>query len=89
MKRIFLATYFSLACSFFGLAQNWYLSLTGRVEQNGMDLEGASVILMNGAKQVSLIMTQYDGEFSFKLPPDGDFTVYVTKKGLCSKNFQV
>ncbi len=89
MKRIFLATYFIIGCSFFGLTQNWYLSLTGRVEQNGVDLEGASVTLMNGTKQVAQIITQDDGEFGFKVPPDGDFTVFVTKKGLCTKNFQL
>jgi hypothetical protein len=89
MKRIFLATYFIIGCSFFGLTQNWYLSLTGRVEQNGVDLEGASVTLMNGTRQVAQFITQDDGEFGFKVPPDGDFTVFVTKKGLCTKNFQL
>jgi hypothetical protein len=71
------------------LTQNWYLSLTGRVEQNGVDLEGASVTLMNGTRQVAQFITQDDGEFGFKVPPDGDFTVFVTKKGLCTKNFQL
>ena len=89
MKRIFLTTYFIIVCSFLGLAQNWYLSLTGRVEQNGMDLEGASVTLMNGAKQISQIITEDDGEFGFQIPPDGNFTIIITKKGLCIKNFQV
>jgi hypothetical protein len=89
MKRIFLTTYFIIVCSFLGLAQNWFLSLTGRVEQNGVDLEGASVTLMNGAKQISQIITEDDGEFGFQVPPDGNFTIIVTKKGLCSKNFQV
>ena len=67
MKRIFLTTYFIIVCSFLGLSQNWFLSLTGRVEQNGVDLEGASVTLMNGAKQISQIITEDDGEFGFQV----------------------
>ena len=75
--------------SFFLFSQEWTLPFTSRIEKSGKKLQGATVTLMQGGKQVMQTMTGEDGSFKFQIPSNGDYTVIVTKTGHCTKKFQV
>ncbi|MES2513197.1 MAG: carboxypeptidase-like regulatory domain-containing protein [Bacteroidota bacterium] len=77
---------FSFLSSF---SQEWTLPFSSRIEKNGKKLQGATVTLMQGGKQVMQTMTGEDGAFKFQIPPNGDYTIVVTKQGHCTKKFTV
>ena len=80
---------FFLLHSFTIFSQNWTLPFSSRVEKSGKKLQGATVTLMQGSKQLLQTMTGDDGAFKFESPANGDFTIIVTKAGHCTKKVQV
>jgi hypothetical protein len=78
-----------LFSSFFAFSQDWTLPFSSRIEKSGKKLQGATVTLMQGSSKVSETMTGDDGAFKFQIPPNGDFTIVVTKPGHCTKKFTV
>ena len=89
MKHIFPIITILLVFSFAGFAQDWTLPFSSRIEKSGKKLQGATVTLMQGSKQIMQTMTSDDGAFKFQIPPNGDFTIVVTKTGHCTKKFQI
>ena len=89
MKHLFSILTLTIVFSFTGFAQDWTLPLTGKVEKNGKKLQGSTVTLMQGSKQIAQTMTGDDGAFRFEIPPNGDFMIVVSKQGHCTKKFQV
>ncbi len=89
MKYTFRIIIFFVFCSFSAFSQEWTLPFSSRIEKNGKKLQGATITLMQGSKQVIQTMTGDDGAFKLQIPPNGDFTVIVTKQGHCTKKFQV
>ncbi|MBC7696642.1 MAG: carboxypeptidase regulatory-like domain-containing protein, partial [Burkholderiales bacterium] len=84
--RIFILFLF---CSKIAVSQDWNLPFSSRIEKNGKKLQGATITLMQGGKQIVQTMTGDDGAFKIQIPPNGDYTVIVTKQGHCTKKFQV
>jgi hypothetical protein len=89
MKYTPWITFFLVFSSFLSFSQEWTLPFSSKVEKNGKKLQGATVSLMQGSKQVMQTMTGEDGAFKFQIPPNGDYTIVVTKQGHCTKKFTV
>jgi hypothetical protein len=92
MKFTFKASYFNKAffnilifiCLGFAtaLAQpKWKLNVTGKVEENGKSLEGASVKMIKSGGEPVVIYTTGNGKFSFSLDPNASYTAIITKAG--------
>ena len=82
---IIIFLFFNTLASF---SQEWTLPFSSRVEKNGKKLQGATVTLMQGSKQISQTMTGDDGSFKIQIPANGDYIAIVTKPGHCAKRFQ-
>ena len=82
---IIIFLFFNTLLSF---SQEWTLPFYSKVEKNGKKLQGATVTLMQGSKQILQTMTGDDGAFKIQIPANGDFIVIVTKPGHCAKRFQ-
>ncbi|MBA4242174.1 MAG: hypothetical protein C0448_15725, partial [Sphingobacteriaceae bacterium] len=89
MKYTFFIYIFLFFCTFSSFSQEWTLPFSSKIEKNGKKLQGATVTLMQGSKQIMQTMTGDDGAFKFQIPPNGDYTIIVTKTGHCTKKFQV
>lgn len=81
-------------------AQNWTLELksyveyrtwklTTKAESKETQLQGATIKLFQGAKLVSQVTTDADGEFTLLVPPNGEFTGEVSYPGCNTKRFTV
>ena len=88
MLRFSLIIYL-FSISFSVISQEWTLPFSSRIEKSGKKLQGATVTLMQGSKQVMQTMTGDDGNFKFQIPANGDYTIIVTKTGHCTKKFVV
>lgn len=80
---------FVLFFSFSVYAQDWTLPFTSHIEKDGKTLQGAVITLMQGSTQVATTITGNDGGFKLEIPPNGDFTLIVTKPGHCVKKFTI
>ncbi|MCZ8286311.1 MAG: carboxypeptidase-like regulatory domain-containing protein, partial [Bacteroidia bacterium] len=89
MKNNYTLILFLIFSVYSSFAQDWTLPFSSRIEKNGKKLQGATVTLIQGGKQVQQTMTGDDGAFKFQIPPNGDYTIVVTKTGHCTKKFQV
>jgi hypothetical protein len=88
MKYTLLFILFLFFNSFISFSQEWTLPFSSKVEKNGKKLQGATVTLMQGSKQLLQTMTGDDGSFKIQIPANGDYIVIVTKTGHCAKRFQ-
>ena len=82
---IIIFLFFNTILSF---SQEWTLPFISKVEKNGKKLQGATITLMQGSKQILQTMTGDDGAFKIQIPANGDYIVVVTKPGHCAKKFQ-
>ena len=89
MKYTLLSIIFLFINIYGSFSQEWTLPFSSRIEKSGKKLQGATVTLMQGSKQIMQTMTGEDGAFKFQIPPNGDFTIIVTKQGHCTKKFTV
>jgi Trp operon repressor len=91
-----------LLCSFLVLPsiqalaqQNWYLPISGRVQvmdekkNKNVDLEGALVTLLRSGSVVSTVTTTGNGKYSFKLDPNSDYILSITKPGFITKKVAI
>jgi tetratricopeptide (TPR) repeat protein len=91
-----------LFCSFWVLPsvelfaqQNWYLPISGRVlitdekKNKDVDLEGAMVTLSRSGSAVNTVTTTGNGKYSFKLDPNSEYTISITKPGFITKKIAV
>jgi hypothetical protein len=70
-------------------SQDWTLPFSSTIVKSEKELQGATVSLIQGSKQITQTITGEDGIFKFKIPANGDFTIIVTKIGHCTKKLQV
>jgi hypothetical protein len=64
------------------LAQpKWKLNITGKVEENGKSLDGASIKISKSGAEPLTIYASSNGKFSFSLDPNASYTVRITKPG--------
>ncbi|MFN8114549.1 MAG: carboxypeptidase-like regulatory domain-containing protein [Bacteroidia bacterium] len=89
MKYTLFSIIFLFINTYYSFSQEWTLPFSSRIEKSGKKLQGATVTLMQGNKQIMQTMTGDDGAFKFQIPPNGDFTIIVTKQGHCTKKFTV
>ncbi len=62
-------------------------SIDGTITTGKKKLEGAIVTLFKGSTQVQQVTTGSNGKFSFKLDPNANYTMSVTKGGYITKKF--
>jgi len=62
-------------------------SIDGTVTNGKKKLEGAIISLFKGSTQVQQVTTSGNGKFSFKLDPNANYTMSVTKGGYINKKF--
>lgn len=76
-------------------APEWQFTFGGRVtefnekKQRDQPLEGCTVTLMKGGSQLQTINTDKNGKFKFRMDPNGDYTISVTKAGYITKRFSI
>jgi hypothetical protein len=64
------------------LAQpKWKLNVTGKIEENGKGMEGATLRVAKSGAEPFTIFTSSNGRFSFTLDPNSSYTIKVTKPG--------
>src|SRR5437016_4827278 len=84
MKRILLLTFVVLMISASAVAQN-IASLRGRVtDERGAAVVGADVNLRSRAGTHLLLITDGNGEYSFKYVPPGDYVLEVKARGFAT-----
>ena len=59
----------------------WKLNITGKVEENGKSLDGASIKIIKTGGATNLVYTAGNGKFSFTLDPNANYTVEISKAG--------
>jgi len=62
-----------------------YIEVRGYVEMDMKPLPGAKAILYEGTNEVKSVMADNEGLFSFKLEPNKEYTIAVTRNGLITK----
>ena len=67
----------------------WYLAIDGKVEKDAKRLDGAVVTLLKNGSEKEKINTSSTGKFMFKLEPDADYTIKISKPGHVSKLLSV
>lgn len=58
-------------------------------KQRDLPIEGCVVTLYKGSAQIQSITTDKNGKFKFKMDPNGDYTLTVTKSGYITKRFAI
>ena len=76
-------------------APNWELTFGGKVtefnekKQRDLPLEGAVVTLFKGSTQLETQTTSTNGKFKFRLQPNGEYSLTMTKPGYITKRFTI
>src|SRR5688572_2582409 len=65
------------------------LQIQGVVSDDKSDLSGVSIVVTQGGKNFTSVMTDPGGNFAFQLPMNGDYLVTVSKDGYVAKRFSV
>src|SRR5262245_26458476 len=65
------------------------IKLQGIVSDDKSDLAGVAILVTQGGKNFSSVMTDASGNFAFQLPLDGDYLITVSKDGYVAKKFSV
>ena len=88
INRGFIYIFFFLV-SHIGLAQEWTLKLTSKIEKDGKGIGGASIILYKGSSIVAQTQSSGNGDFQINVPANGDYIMTVSYPGCNTKKFQV
>ncbi|MCC6182920.1 MAG: carboxypeptidase regulatory-like domain-containing protein, partial [Bacteroidia bacterium] len=88
MNRGFIYIFFFLV-SHIGLAQEWTLKLTSKIEKDGKGIAGASIILYKGSSIITQTQSSGNGDFQINVPANGDYIMTVSYPGCNTKKFQV
>ncbi len=65
------------------------LTLTNKAEQKSRPLKGATIELLDGAVVVQKVFSDARGDFSVRVPPNGDFIIKISYPGCNAKKFHV
>jgi Trp operon repressor len=88
-EKLFLLILIFFTASAASYAQDWTLPVIVKVEKNDKKMEGASVTLLKGGSTVQSLTTTTSGKAEFKLAPNGDYTITVTRAGHITKKISI
>jgi hypothetical protein len=71
------------------VAQNWTMPVNGIVLANNYKLSGSVVTLYKNDKMIQEVVTAADGVFNFKLSPNAEYIISITKPGFVTKKLKV
>ncbi|MGZ4064637.1 MAG: carboxypeptidase regulatory-like domain-containing protein [Bacteroidia bacterium] len=82
--------FISMLISFSGIAQDWKLVFSSRVEKNDKGFGGATInLLSSSGAVVQQATSDASGFFKLDVPANGDYNLVVTKDGHVSKTIHI
>ncbi|MBC7412296.1 MAG: hypothetical protein H7331_07570, partial [Bacteroidia bacterium] len=63
----------------------WKLDVEATIKKDGKKLEGVNVALIKNGSEVEKVTTSVNGKFAFRLDPNADYTLKMSKPGHVSK----
>lgn len=91
-SKLSKVTVFAVSMLFFSgsmHAKTWYLDINGTVYMDNEKVDGALATLYTGNARVLKSVTQSNGKFEFRLEPDKDYMISVSKTGCITKRISI
>ncbi|MEQ1732298.1 MAG: carboxypeptidase-like regulatory domain-containing protein, partial [Bacteroidia bacterium] len=85
IKTLCITSVVLLACMTNKSYAQWKLDVEATIKKDGKKLEGVNVALLKNGTEVEKVTTAVNGKFAFRLDPNADYTLKMSKPGHVSK----